>query len=425
MRIRGFHFHMIRRGMFLSVTDAATRGATVFAALLIARFFGPAEYGQYSAASAVCGLAVLITSVGFEEEFTRRASLDAGLLWRGLRLNLQSILITGLLMFLGLAIVSATGVYAPQTTTYIYLLGVTLFLGRLQMPFRHYMLVLGKPELSAFIQASGTALIVLATATLIFLKQSVAAIVVAGIAINALILVAWWRLLPAVPVSADKSTGTLRDFVWRALPFGLSSIAWAAYFNIGSIMLSVTRSDAEVGIYGATFRIIGLSYTIAFAMTNAYTPPLFASFRSGTGEYGHLARRLLGLLLVLGLAVDGGLLLFARPIIQLVLGSAYVASGVPVAQCLAVAAMVRFLNFGFSEILTTAQLQPWRIGSEVALLATNIAVTWLLIPRFGALGAAAGVLVAELVLMLCSVILILTKCPRVLQFSGTAVTTGS
>jgi O-antigen/teichoic acid export membrane protein len=423
MRIRGLH--MIRRGMFLSITDAATRGATVFAALLIARFFGPAVYGQYSAASAVCGLAVLITAFGYEEEFTRRASLDNDLLWSGLKLNLQTILVTGVLMFAGLAIVGASGIYAPQTMTYIYLLGVTLFLGRLQMPFRHYMLVLGKPELSAYVQAPGTALIVLATAALIFLKQSVWAIIVSGIVINALILLVWWRLLPGERHSAHPSRGALRDFIWRAWPFGLSSIAWTAYFNIGSIMLSLTRSDAEVGIYGAVFRIVGLSYTIAFAMTNAYTPALFASFHARSSEYGHLARRLLALLLVLGIVVDGTLLVFARPIIQLILGDAYVASGVPVAQCLAIAAMVRFLNFGLSEILTTAQLQRWRVGSEIALLVVNIAVTWLLIPRYGAMGAAAGCLAAELVLMACSIVLILKMCPRALQYPAATATTGS
>jgi O-antigen/teichoic acid export membrane protein len=333
--------------------------------------------------------------------------------------------VTGVLMFLGLAVIGASGIYAPQTTTYIYLLGVTLFLGRLQMPFRHYMLVLGKPELSAYVQAPGTALIVLATAALIFMKQSVWTIIVSGIVINVLILLVWWRLLPGERHSGHPSSGALRDFIWRALPFGLSSIAWTAYFNIGSIMLSLTRSDAEVGIYGAIFRIVGLSYTIAFAMTNAYTPALFASFRTAPAEYGHLARRLLGLLLVLAILVDGILLVFARPIIQLILGEAYLAIGVPVAQCLAAAAMLRFLNFGLSEILTTAQLQPLRVACEVALLVANIVVTWLAIPRYGALGAAIGCLAAELVLMVCSIVLILKMCPRALRYLPEAATMGS
>jgi O-antigen/teichoic acid export membrane protein len=392
---------LVIRGASLTVADAAVRGATVVVALLIARFFGPAEYGAYAIATSLAGLALIPTILGFEQELTRRGSLDRSGLGAAMSLTRRAILAGAVVGCVLLAVFVSVAGYSAQVALYTGLLWVSALLARLHLPFRHYSLVIGRPELCAMVQTAGTAAIVGVTVVALVLGWSLALIIVLGIAVNALLLATWWRLVPTAQRSGPGEPGQLPLFIRASLPFGISNVIWAVYFNIDSVILSLLRSDADVGIYGAAFRMVAVSYTFAYAMTNVFTPLLFSTFEARPAQYRHYGTRMLLFLAAMGVAVSGGLFAFAAPIVNIVLGAEY-GGAIAVMQVLAVATFVRFINYGLSELLTTSRRQNVRLKLEGLLLVVNVAANVLLIPELGPLGAATACVIGEIVLLAAS-----------------------
>ncbi|MBP2688600.1 MAG: hypothetical protein H6Q83_787, partial [Deltaproteobacteria bacterium] len=94
----------------LSIADAGAKGSAGVIALLIARYFGPLQFGQYATAMSVCGMFMMITGIGLEQEFTRRGSIEKNDIPSNLSLNLLSLAITSTAAYLSMiAFLSLSG----------------------------------------------------------------------------------------------------------------------------------------------------------------------------------------------------------------------------------------------------------------------------------------------------------------------------
>jgi O-antigen/teichoic acid export membrane protein len=164
-------------------------------------------------------------------------------------------------------------------------------------------------------------------------------------------------------------------------------------------LLSLMRSADEVGVYAAVYRIVAINYVIGYALANTFTPALFDRFARDRKDYVRTARQLSVTMSVAGILTAGALFLLASVLLLLVFGPAY-AAGVPIAQLLSMAVLFRMVNFGLSEILTTSDQQNRRVLLEGGMLAINGALNWILIPSFGAMGAAAATAAAEVFLFI-------------------------
>jgi O-antigen/teichoic acid export membrane protein len=134
-------------------------------------------------------------------------------------------------------------------------------------------------------------------------------------------------------------------------------------------------------------------------MTNVFTPLLFGAFERDRAEYAHQARRMVWFLVLLGTVVCGALFALARPIVEIILGSEFL-EAIVVIRILSVATFIRFLNYGFTEILTTSRRQGRRLRLEALLLVVNVLANLALVPALGASGAAYACIVGEVALLI-------------------------
>ena len=391
---------LLKNAAFLTVADAATKGATGLLALLIARYLGPALFGQYAIASAVGGLFIMATAIGFEQELTRRGGIDRDAIPAALRLNFTALLLSSGIATAALALFLAIGPYSRFVVFLTLLLWVALVLGRFHFSFRYLSLLRQRAGVAAVIQSGSTALLLAATVVALARGDGLVTIVGIQVVVAIATLAAWVWWLPAGGLgTAPVTLPSLRGFVRRSLPYGISNLIWIAYFNFDAFMLSLMRSESEVGLYAGVFRIVAIAYIVGFAVSNSITPELFRSYSADRSRYGRLARRLVGGLFAISVVVAGSLFLLAEPLVTLVIGPEY-AHGVLVMQILSAAAFFRLLNFGLSDLLTTSDRQTRRVRLESLLLTANIVMNLVLIPRFGAEGAALATLAAEAVLLL-------------------------
>jgi len=380
---------------FLTIADASSKGAGAVLALLIARFLGPDLYGQYAAAVAMAGLWMIATAVGFEQEFTRRGGIDPKDIPMGLTLNLHGVAVTGLFAFGGMALILYTQDYSPLMRDVGVLVIAAQVITRFHLPFRHLCLLLGRTHVNALFTTLSTAALVVLTLGILFSGLYLRTIAIAQLLVAGVTLIGWFLWMPKdLFTSLRAEAGRLLDFVRRGLPFAVTNILWIAYFNFDTFFLSLLRPDADVGIYAGVYKIVAINYILGYGVTNTFTPLLFGSFQANPDKYRRLARQLLRTSFLLGAAVCTGLYFLSEPLVGLILGKKYLA-GVDIARVLSGAVFFRFINFALCEMLTTSGRQKTRIALESALLAVNVSLSLLLIPRMSGFGSALSVLSAE------------------------------
>jgi O-antigen/teichoic acid export membrane protein len=380
------------------VADIAAKGSNGILALLVARFLGPVLYGAFATAAAISELALLATGLGFEEELTRRGGRDSRTLPDALRLAFRAIGATAALAAVGLAVVLAVVPYPPQVLRLVVLMALAGTVARFHLPFRYLGLLRGDSRRTALMQGISTVALVALTLPILVTHRRVEWIVVVQLLVGAAVLAAWLRWLPGeLRAAGAVAAGALRRFVRDAAPFAMSNLLWVAYFNFDTFLLSLFRSEREVGLYAGVYRIVGISYVLGNALANSFLPQLFEAHARDPESHRPLARRLLVTMGALGLPLGAVLYAGAGVLVPLVIGSAY-ADAVAVARVLSVAVFFRCLNFGFAGALMTAERQRTRVLLEVLLLAVNVGVNLALIPRLGAAGAALATVAGELAL---------------------------
>ncbi len=384
----------------LTLADLATKSASVLLALLIARYLGPEIYGRYATAAAVVDLFALITGLGFERELTRRGGRDPDSIGRSLQLTFMATALSCLAAALALTAFLTFSVYSPQITYLIIVLGIGAVLARFIMPFRYVCLLLGSSQITAIIQTLSTAALAGATLGIIMLGGSVVTIAYTYATTMLLTLLVWLIWLPKDYLQPTRtSPADVLRFVRDAVPFAFSNMLWVAYFNFDTFMLSLMRSEAEVGIYAGVYRIVGINYVVGYALVSTFTPLLFSSYVNDRDEFSRIGRRLFWSMALCGVVLGLSLYWGSETLIRTLVGREYV-DGIPIAQVLSLAVLFRMLNYALCEILTTSDRQRLRVVLEAMMLVVNIILNLLLIPAYGGLGAAAATVTAEICLCL-------------------------
>lgn len=189
----------------------------------------------------------------------------------------------------------------------------------------------------------------------------------------------------------------IKELVQFGFPFIFSGIAYWLFGAMDRWMLASMTSVEEVGVYSVAFRFASLVLFVSAAFGQAWSPIAMKIRANNPDTYQVIYGQVLLLLLFIMLAVGGGIALFSGEVVGLIMPEEYHASAYPLAV----------LCFGII-LQSTQQVTALGISLEkktylFARLAwltalVNLVANWLLIPSFGAAGAAWATTIAYLVL---------------------------
>ena len=192
-----------------------------------------------------------------------------------------------------------------------------------------------------------------------------------------------------------------RELWWLLVRPGLP-LAASAWFTLVSLrgdtlLLSLMKPAAEVGFYGVATKIyeVGLQLPILFG---GLLMPLFARSASDPGRLRTQIAGALHVLVVVGIAIVLALGFFARDIVMLLAGPAFVPSTLAVqiaGVSLALAGVSATLRY--AAVAQGRQMRLMVIDGVTAALAVITYVC--LIPTWSFVGAAAGTLVVEVIMV--------------------------
>lgn len=173
-----------------------------------------------------------------------------------------------------------------------------------------------------------------------------------------------------------------------ALPMGVAQLCLIAYTSSDIFMLRWLGADLSVGLYAAAYKLTGSLGIIPGAMT-ATLLPLLARVK-GAGDMnraGEIYRGAVSIAVAAGLPFVAGGLFFSAEVISFLYGADYQGS-VPVLRVLAGGVVFHFVLYILTTSAVSIGRERWFALYAVLLAAMNLAGNALLIPRFGAAGAA-------------------------------------
>lgn len=178
-----------------------------------------------------------------------------------------------------------------------------------------------------------------------------------------------------------------KKFLKESYPVGISAIIIFAYFKLDTILLSILKTNADVGIYNAAYKVVE---NIAFfpAMFIGLVMPIMSRYIFHEREkFERVADKTFKVFLILAVPLVIGAFFFAKNIIALIGGTGYEES-VLVLKILAFAmAFIFFGNF-FTNVIIAGNQQKKLIAILSFCAVFNVALNLFLIPKFSYMGAA-------------------------------------
>ncbi len=198
-----------------------------------------------------------------------------------------------------------------------------------------------------------------------------------------------WRKTFAQNIKWERSSWLdVRHLAHEALPFAIAGLAVKTYSYLDTLFLEAFHGLTAVGIYSVAYKMTYALQFVPMTVTAAVYPAIAASWAKHDHE--QIKRTYTGalrLMAFLGLGLAAGLSALAPRIVPLVYGAKYIDAVVPF-TVLPWVLLALFMDFPLGSLLNATKRAHLKTTAMVLTMLMNIVLNILLVPPFGALGAA-------------------------------------
>lgn len=369
-------------------------GTTFLVSLMVARQFGADGYGDFVKVTTYIAFFFLIADFGLNAVYLQKPK-D---LWK----SLLGLRIVGSLALMFLSLVILT--FLPQGTSqgYTPLVRFGIFLFAPTILFQAIITTSNaifqrdlRYELATIAIAVGS---VVTLAVLWFTREGILSLLAGSVA-SAVASVVLIRTHEPLGIIVSKKT--FRLLLVPAVPLGLTLVFNLVYGHADSIILTLTRQTAEVGIYGLSYRVFEVALVLPTFFMNAVYPMLLKAPRSSF-------KKILGssLLFLLSASLFLTICLWAgAPILAKVRQD--FASSVPALRVLSLGLPFFFVSAMTMWALVALRKQWLLFALYGAGMVLNVALNIFLIPTYGYMAAAWVTVVSEAIVLVASGVILL------------------
>ncbi len=364
--------------------------AGVIVGIWVARYLGPDQFGVFNYAIAFVAIFGVIAKVGLDSLVVKnvvhtpeRSDLIMGTaFW----LKMAGAVVT---VVTGLGYVFFSG-EAEATKFYIFLLTLGLFFQAFEVvDFYFQAKVLSK--LVSICKATQLAISCAVRLYLVYIKADLLAFIAVqfldqvtlGLTQLLVYKIYSGRVTFLKRFNADVARELLRD----SWPLVLGSVVIMIYMRIDQIMIMNMVGEREMGIFSAAVRLSEAWYFVPVVISNSLFPAILNAKKVSETEYRQRMQRLFTFMVWISLAVAIGVTFLSSFLVTALFGEAYAGAAqilsihvwAGIFVCLGVASTGWFLN---------ENLQQFALVKSVLGVCLNVALNFVLIPMYGAVGSA-------------------------------------
>ena len=392
-------------------------GCAFLTQVVLARQFGPTDFGAFAAVLGTVTLVTPLASFGLGS-FWLRAFGNEG--WRGVRWLRSSLRYSMLTTVLAISVLCTWAEFGPHDATVrgilfvlsAYLLGqvaVELVSAKLQLEERYFGLALWQ-MLPQFLRLSSV--LILAFAIENFMSLCGIAIAYAFVSVvifgyGTILLLRMYKgrfdlkghgADPVEICTISKTTGILQ-LAGQSWPFGLAGLFYLIYFQSDIILLKYIKGDEAAGIYNIAFVIMGAVYILPSVIYQKFLmPKLHRWAEHDESTFRRVYRFGNRLMLLLGVIAMVTIWLLTPWGVPYLFGDSYIAAVFPL-SILALAAPARFIASSAGAVLATRHHMINKIYIMGMAAVINVVLNLIFIPVYGIYGAVVATVATEFLLM--------------------------
>jgi len=366
---------------------------------VLTRYLGPGDYGRFTLALMYMQLFAVLADVGLFTTVVREISKDPSRTEElaGNALTLR--LLLSIAMIAVAAGISLLLPYAPNVRVAILLAGGPLLFGMLTSSLVTVLQAQLRMSRAVVGDVTGRAVALGLTGLVAVLDLGFYAVMGAAAGGAAATLVVTWALtrrLTRIRLRTER-------VVWgpllvASLPLGLALAINELYFRVDTLIVSLYKPYADVGHYTLAYRI--LEFALAFG--TIFLTTVFPLLSEAVARDEARARRTIQMsvdaFVILGAPLVAGGLVLAPAIVELAGGSGFSESAAPL-RVLLIAGALAWVNGVFGFALIAKERQANALWLNLAALAFNVGLNFLLIPTYGIVAAAVVTVASELLIL--------------------------
>jgi len=186
----------------------------------------------------------------------------------------------------------------------------------------------------------------------------------------------------------------MMSYLSSSLVIWLISVFAQVYNGLDIFIVGLFRSIAEVGSFTVARRITGGVVGFMLFLANAVLPRLSHALTKDLCQFRLATQKFLKLAIFLTIFGFLPLILFSKEFISVTFGREYLSANVPLKIMLAGLALVLF-NLPYSTGLIACGLEKEVLKQTIGSAAINIVSNFILVPRYGIIGASLSFFLAE------------------------------
>ncbi len=173
-----------------------------------------------------------------------------------------------------------------------------------------------------------------------------------------------------------------KEIYRRSWPIGLSIIFNLIYLKADTIILSLFRSQAEVGLYGASYRVLDVLTTFPMMFAGLLLPILTAAWARGDLEkFKRVMQKSFDFLVMVAVPIIFGTFFLGERLMSFVAGQNFILSGT-ILKILILAAGAIFIGTLFGHAVVAVKKQREMIWGYAAVAIISLLAYIIFIPRY-------------------------------------------
>jgi len=377
----------------------------LFALALITRYLGPAGFGEYTTVNTFLTFFAVIADLGLtlvtvQMISGRRDKSEENKIIN----NLFSLRLVSAVIFLAAApIVVLLFPYSPEIR-----LGVLITTGAFLFPALNQIIIgLLQKKLSMDRDAAAEIFgrLALLLGILVTMKFNfglngilLATVIAAGT--NFLLHYLFSLKFAVIKWQFDRSLW--KEILIKSWPLAITIVLNLIYLRADVLLLSVFRSAEEVGLYGATYKVIDVLATLPFMFAGLILPILTAAWLEKNRDYfKKVLQKSFDFMSIVAIPLIIGAQFLATPIMSITAGRDFAASG-NILKLLIFAVAAIFLGTMFSHAVIALDKQKKMIGYYIFTSVSSLLAYLFLIPKYSYFGAASVTIYSEVLIALFS-----------------------
>jgi len=389
---------VLKNFAWLLTSNFASRFIKAFITIYAARVLGTEGYGVFSYVLGLAGLFTFFKNIGIEGILTREVARNpekqhhyfSTAFW----MEVVLVIITVLLVVF-------VAPFFSKISTAVALLplaAVVLAFDDLRDFFFGFFRGKEKMELEAIVTIiSNVSIALFGFFALYYFKTPLAFLISYAAASVLSAIVAAILLKPLVSgIVRNFERGLVKPIFISAFPIMMSGLTGMFLFSIDIVMLGWWRTPHEIGLYSAAQRIVGILALFSALIGTATFPTLSRLIREDIKRARSIFESSVRVIFLTSIPFVVGGIALSRPIMDFLFGSSYL-SAVPVFSVLIVSILGIHPLVAFAQLIFIFDKQAKVVKYVIASSLCNALLSFILIPRFGIIGAAISIVITSFV----------------------------